>query len=59
MRAIIVDDRVRLLKQGVQLVPDRWIRRRRTSEGVRQRKEGEKDVVRDGEEALRRWRLRL
>lgn len=58
MWAIIVHDRVRILKQGMQLVPDGRIRGRRTGEGVRQREEGEQDVVRDGKEALRRRRLR-
>lgn len=48
---------MRLLKQGMQLVPDGRIRRRRTGEGVRQREESEQDVVCDGEETL--WCRRL
>lgn len=59
MRAIIVHDRVSLLKQGVQLVPDGRIRGGRTGEGVRQREESEQDIMRDDEEALLRWWLGL
>lgn len=56
MGAIIVHDGVGVLKEGVQPVPDGGVGGRRAGEGVRQREEGEQDVVGDVEEAFGRWR---